>query len=219
MPLNGQFLDKSGLTYLWSKLKTKLATKQDTIADLTDIRSGAAAGSTAVQQTTFETDQQRQEIEIGAVANSGAKNVLKNTAPYGELVRTNITFTHNSDDTYLVNAENPNTANTDLYVSSNISLEPGNYILTGCPAGGNNSSTYKLQLTGIGYDIGDGFRFTIAQTKTVSMYIRIWAGYVPNGLVFKPMLRRAEITDDTFVPYAPTNRELYEMILALQNGA
>lgn len=61
MPLNGQFLDKSGLTYLWSKLKTKFAAKQDTIADLTDIRSGAAAGSTAVQQTAFETDQARQD--------------------------------------------------------------------------------------------------------------------------------------------------------------
>jgi hypothetical protein len=33
-----------------------------------------------------------------------------------------------------------------------------------------------------------------------------------------PMIRRAEITDGTFQPYAPTNRELYEMILALQNG-
>lgn len=147
-----------------------------------------------------------------AQVDGGAKNALKNTAPYGELVRTNITFTHNSDDTYLVNAENPNADVTDLYVAANISLEPGNYILTGCPAGGNNSSTYKLHLTGIGYDIGDGFRFTIAQTTTVSVYIRIWAGYVPNGLVFKPMI--CQVADyaisPAFVQYAPNNRELYE---------
>jgi hypothetical protein len=32
------------------------------------------------------------------------------------------------------------------------------------------------------------------------------------------MIRRAEITDSTYAPYAPTNRELYEMILALQSG-
>lgn len=205
-----------------------LATKQDTIADLSEIRSGAAAGATAVQQTAFETDQARQDAleaedraALVAQVDGGAKNVLVNTAPYGELVRTNITFTHNSNDTYLVNAENSNTSNIDLYVASNISLEPGDYILTGCPAGGDNNSTYKLQLTGMGYDTGNGFSFTIAQTTTISVYIRIWAGYTPSGLVFKPMICRVAdyAISPTFVPYAPTNRELYEMILALQNGA
>lgn len=40
---------------------TALSGKQDSIADLSEIRSGAAAGATAVQQTAFETDQARQD--------------------------------------------------------------------------------------------------------------------------------------------------------------
>lgn len=43
---------------------TALAGKQDSIADLAEIRSGAEAGATAVQQTAFETDQQRQDAVI-----------------------------------------------------------------------------------------------------------------------------------------------------------
>jgi hypothetical protein len=48
--------------------------------------------------------------------------------------------------------------------------------------------------------------------------IRVGSGTTIDNLTIKPMLRYASITDSTFVPYAPTNRELYEMILALQSG-
>lgn len=47
---------------------TALAGKQDTIADLTAIRSGAAAGATAVQPAEFEADQQRQDAVIATKA-------------------------------------------------------------------------------------------------------------------------------------------------------
>ena len=39
-----------------------------------------------------------------------------------------------------------------------------------------------------------------------------------NQFTFLPMIRRAEIADNTFVPYAPDNRTLYEMIRSLMNG-
>jgi len=38
-------LDKAGLTYLWGKIKTALAGKQDTISDLATIRSNASTGA------------------------------------------------------------------------------------------------------------------------------------------------------------------------------
>lgn len=50
------------------------------------------------------------------------------------------------------------------------------------------------------------------------MAILVRAGAVMDNVVFKPMLRDASIEDNTYQPYAPTNRELYEMILALQSG-
>lgn len=158
---------------------------------------------------------------IPKLIDDGAKNLLKNTAPYGDIVKTNITFTHNDDDTYAVNANSANTAITDLYVATNIPIKAGTYVLSGCPEGGNNSNTYKLQIAGIGYDLGDGFTFTIAQETTISVYIRIWSGYVPNDLIFRPMICTAEnhAASDSFVPYTPTLRELYEMVLALQNNS
>ena len=65
-----------------------------------------------------------------------------------------------------------------------------------------------------------------APTKDFSMYVTVVlitvrpeAAIPEDGIIIYPMIRRSEIADNTFVPYAPTNRELYEMILALQNTA
>lgn len=147
---------------------------------------------------------------IPKLVDDGAKNLLKNTAPYGDLVRTNLTFTHNDDDTYVVNAASANTANTDLYVASDIPIKAGTYILTGCPKGGNNSNTYKLQIAGIGYDLGDGHTFKISQDTTINVYIRIWNGYVPNNLVFKPMICTVDeyAISSEYISYAESNYQL-----------
>lgn len=170
--------------------------------------------------TALETSDTAQDTTIAKLVDAGAKNLLKNTAPYGDLVKTNITFTHNDDDTYTVNATSANTANTDLYVATDVPIKAGTYVLSGCPEGGNNTDTFKIQIAGIGYDLGDGLTFTIAQDTTINVYIRIWNGYVPNGLIFRPMICTAEdhAASDAFVPYTPTLRELYEMIQALQTG-
>ena len=170
--------------------------------------------------TALETSDTAQGTTIAKLVDAGAKNLLKNTAPYGDLVRTNITFTHNDDDTYTVNATGANTANTDLYIAENMPIKAGTYVLSGCPDGGNNSNTFKIQIAGVGYDLGNGYTFTIAQDTTINVYIRIWSGYVPNGLIFRPMICTVEdhAASDAFVPYTPTLRELYEMIQALQTG-
>lgn len=151
------------------------------------------------------------QTETNVVANLGAKNLLLVTGTTGTVPKLStraVTYTVNDDGTITANGQP--SANADWNVNSSFHLEPGTYKLTGCPAGGNNSSTYKLQIQGIGYDTGDGLTFTVASATNVNVYIRVWSGYNASNLVFKPMIRRAEITDDTFQPYAPTNRELYE---------
>lgn len=177
----------------------------------------SALDAFAGQQTAKDT---AQDTTIAKLVDAGAKNLLKNTAQYGNLVKTNITFTHNDDDTYAVNANNANTANTDLYVAANIPIKAGTYVLSGCPEGGNNTDTFKIQIAGIGYDAGNGYTFTIAQDTTISVYIRIWAGYIPDTLVFKPMICTADdyAASTDYVPYVPTMLELYQMIKALQTG-
>lgn len=155
----------------------------------------------------FEADQQRQETEIGVVAAMGAKNLLKlNTASQ---TINGVTFTVNDDQTITVNGTA--SANADFSINTALPLTAGSYILSGCPSGGNNSSTYKMQIQSIGYDTGNGLTFNLSAARNNNVYIRIWSGYTATNLVFKPMIRRAEITDDTYAPYAPTNRELYEI--------
>ena len=52
---DNKLLDGEHLVYYTQKVKTELAGKQATISDLSDIRSGAAAGATAVQPGTLAT--------------------------------------------------------------------------------------------------------------------------------------------------------------------
>lgn len=170
----------------------------------------------------FETDQQRQETEIGAVAALGAKNLLKVTSATQTI--NGVTFTVNNDQTITVNGTNTGTS-TALFVINDIPLQSEiAYTLSGCPSGGSSATYYIGSLDTTNWkefttDIGNGGTATLNEPKTIRFRIGIRSGVTVNNLVFKPMLRRAEITDSTYVPYAPTNRELYEMILALQSGA
>lgn len=219
----------STLTNDVDNIEDELATKQDIISDLASIRSGAAAGATAVQQTAFETDQTRQETEIGVVANAGAKNLLKITTT-SQTIR-GVTFTVNDDQTVTVNGTNDGTGASSFVIVSNaqaITIPDGIYTLSGCPASGAGnveSAPFDLRWwmyssKKSAYDIGNGASIEKSGNTTNSnIAIVIRTGQTANNLVFKPMIRPAEITDDTFVPYAPTNRELYEMILALQSGS
>lgn len=147
---------------------------------------------------------------VNGLSNTTVKNLLQSTAKATD-VRTNITFTRNADDTVTITSTSANTNNTDYYINSALFLKAGKYRLTGCPSGGNNTSTFKLQISGIGYDLGDGFDFTLATDQTISVYIRIWGGYAPNNITFNPMIKVAEITDTSYMPPAPSNRELYEV--------
>ena len=170
----------------------------------------------------FEADQQRQETEIGVVSAMGAKNLLKSTAVSQTI--NGVTFTVNDDGTITANGTK---TNSDWFIlSENNILDAGTYTLSdGLP---DDMTDCRLiiaperSLSAAIMSTTTGVRtqtktFTTAQTG-LYYAIRIAIGKTVNNITFKPMLRRAEITDDTFVPYAPTNRELYEMILALQNG-
>lgn len=197
-------------SYTRSQVDTALAAKLNT-EDVDDALSSTSTNP--VQNKVVQ-------AAIAHLADAGAKNFLKNTAPYGDQVRTNLTFTHNDDDTYSVNATSANSINTDQYVATDIPIKAGTYVLSGCPEGGNNTDTFKIQITSIGYDLGNGFTFTIAQDTTISVYIRIWAGYIPDNLVFKPMICTVEewSASKEYVPYTPTLAELYQMVKALQNS-
>lgn len=196
----------------------------DNIDDVVAARGSEASLSARLADIVgdFEADQQRQETEIGVVAAMGAKNLFPITAISQTIG--GITFTVNSDGT--VTANGTKTNNDWFILSENNSFDAGTYTLSdGLPDGTINcrliiSTTRSMSaaIMSTETDLRTQTKtFTTAQTG-LYYAIRIANGATVNNLTFKPMIRRAEITDDSYAPYAPTNRELYEMILALQSG-
>ena len=169
------------------------------------LRAGASAGSSIAVNSA-----------LAKIVNEGPKNLLKIATSGGK--QSTITFTHNTDGTVTASASSASSNNTDHYLNESLYLPAGTYKLTGCPSGGNNNSTFKIQISGVGYDVGDGKEFTLDSDRSVSVYIRVWAGYVPSDVVFSPMICPIELYNisDEFVQYIPSNKELYEMILAMQ---
>ncbi|MDE7098772.1 MAG: pyocin knob domain-containing protein [Ruminococcus sp.] len=136
-----------------------------------------------------------------------SKNLLKNTAV--TQTKNGVTFTVNGDGSVVVNGTA--TANA-LFTLQNINLTVGRkYTLSGCPSGGS-STTFKLygldteSWAGEGTDYGSGNTFT-NRRSAVQYRIAICEGYSANNLTFYPMLRYAEITDDTYEPYKPSVQE------------
>lgn len=103
------------------------------------------------------------------------------------------------------------------------------YILTGCPEGGSEntyclrvryfdeSSTLRMVL-----DTGTGVAFRECFIKQAGVAIHIKAGTVCDNLTFYPMIRRADIMDDSYEPYVPTVderlSELNDKIVTVESG-
>ena len=158
------------------------------------------------------------------------KNLLKNTAV--SKTQNGVTFTVNADGT--VSVSGTATAGVTLPIGQ-VGVEKGRtYAVSGCPEGGA-ALTYRLDaryykrgtITTIGsaLDIGDGTIVTLpddADDNRLLIYIRIGDGTDGGGRIFAPMLRYAEITDDTYEPYKPSVEErlavLEEKFAALEGG-
>lgn len=214
-------------------VKTALDGKQDSISDLASIRSGAAAGATAVQQVAFETDQQRQDdleaedrAALVELVDGGAKNTLPNNAVSASI------FTHNEDGTVTATGE-VGTSNRYcvIYEGAPPESSTGKWIFSGCPSGGS-TTTYRLFLQ----DMSSGTASTIVALTGAGDYqavevdlsgmtqircqIVAYANYTANNVIFSPMLCSKPAWDisQAFVPYRPSWQEMYDMILALQSG-
>lgn len=159
-----------------------------------------------------------QQLEINYAINTGSKNFLKITAN-SQTIK-GVTFTVNDDQTVTVNGTNDGTGASTFVIVPNaqaITIPDGNYILSGCPTGGGESAPFDLRwyMYSPGksaYDSGNGASIEKSGNGTGSnIAIVVKTGQTAHNITFKPMIRRAEITDSTYVPYAPTNRELYEL--------
>ena len=127
------------------------------------------------------------------------KNLLQNTAM--SKTANGVTITVNADGSVTCNGTASYT--TTLYIET--LLLPGNYILTGCPSNGSDN-TYREDIfytnnVYIGADHGGGVQFSLSESSNIRVRIRIASDYTCNNLTFYPMIRKADIEDDTYEPY------------------
>ncbi len=156
-----------------------------------------------VQQAAF----QNMNSVLNLLANNTYKNLLRNYASTKTI--NGITFTVNSNGTITVNG----TATDDttfMFGSYFFEDSTSHFVYTGTPATGSDD-TYCTQLvhcktngySNIYNEYGDGFTLVSDNGvfDFVNVQIKISSGYKADSLIFKPMIRLAAITDNTYVPY------------------
>ena len=168
---------------------------------------------------------------LAYLVDSGAKNRLTvNSLDMLKTQNTGGTWTGNVYEyrgvTYTVNADYTISAtgkaeggNANLILSpvGGFTIESGQWVLSGCPAGGS-ASTYNISIAGTASDIGNTGAFTSCTSVLVRIYII--DGTSVNDLTFRPMVcaKAAWDISHAYEPYCPTMAELYAMIQALQSG-
>ena len=97
-------------------------------------------------------------------------------------------------------------------------LPPGKYILTGCLSGGGNTthSTYvrnRANNATLATDYGTGAAFTLTQTTNIDFVIKLTEKreYGEND-IFYPMIRSAEIADDSYEQYKSALQEQIDVL-------
>lgn len=147
------------------------------------------------------------------------KNLLK--YPYYHTTQTvnGITYTDIGDGRIMANGTATERSGFTLHTRSEgetneFILPNGEYIFTGCPAGGS-ASTYRINFgitkdgsySELGSDRGNGAAFTAegddfsTDSVNLAFAIDILAGVTVSNLIFEPMIRLASITDGTYEPY------------------
>ena len=135
------------------------------------------------------------------------KNLLQNTA-VSQTVK-GVNFTVNEDKSFTVSGVS--TGLIDFKINKMFFPDGQKFILSGCPKGGTSSS-YVLRVFGMTNtngtsisDYGNGVEFS-GDGNEHEVRIVIGDGISMNADFF-PMLRYADVTDDTYEPYRPSVEE------------
>lgn len=161
------------------------------------------------------------------LVDGGAKNVLQFDA-VSRASYNGVDFTYNADGSVTVNAASSASDNAFCYLNldgSNVDVKAlcdGNHVISGCPT---NSSGVTLRIMGTGYttvtDSGDGATIpAYSGENVIRVAVYVAKNGTPSNIKVKPMIctKTAWDISHKFVPYCPSMAEMYEMILALQNG-
>ena len=150
-------------------------------------------------------------VEVTVTGKNELENKAQTTTVNG------VTFTVNADKSVTANGK----ATGDAYfnIAEKITI-PSGRILSGCPNGGSNT-TYSLHAwynsSIVKIDSGAGVIFTEDFTAN-EIYIAIRSGVTVNNLTFYPMIRKAEITDNTYEPYKKSQTVKIPVTSSLYKG-
>lgn len=148
-----------------------------------------------VETSLYSTDKTALDAEIAAVANAGAKNYC----PYNTITAT---------------------GSGTIINDQPINLPAGTYILTFKHTASTGSTAFRLSYDGTSvesFTVNNSDTGTKSREFTLASAANQFRVYTSISNTYtEVMIRRKEVADATYQPYAPTNRELYEMILALQ---
>ena len=127
------------------------------------------------------------------------KNLLKNTAVYQST--DGITFNMDGEGGVVCYG----TSTQYVFLTVPVYLAAGRYILSGCPAGGSETTYSNIFNAGndvFYYDTGNGVEFEITEDGEYDVYLcRFCPGVYVSGAVFNPMIRVADCTDNIFEAY------------------
>lgn len=180
-------------------------------------KTAIAQGAALVLNTNYEAaDDVSSEIEaltkeVAATLNTlGAKNFLETLIGSG--TTQGVTYTINADGSITLNGTCTAWTNIKLdYIAGQKNIPSGSYILNGSISGNNKFrlNTYVDGTKMAESENGNEASFTIPSTAT-EVYTRfeIDSTATFNNETFYPMIRLSSIEDDTYAPYAKTNREL-----------
>lgn len=140
----------------------------------------------------------------------GAKNLLP-TVNNSWTLR-GVTYTYNSSDgSYTVDGTNTDTANSYVDMASNFTLPAGEYILSGGIS--DDIFIYIYASSSLMFqNKGGETKFTLSSSTTfTSNRINVAPGATASNVIIKPMVRLASDPDNTYEPYAMTNKQLTDL--------
>ena len=188
-----------------------------TASDLANVKIQLESGNTATSWTPYSNICPITGHTSATVTRTG-KNLIPNNAQTS--TRNGVTFTVNNDGTITANGTASETAILPVFDFRNDnSLLDGEYVFSGCPEGGS-SSTYRIDITrspgSVLQEHGNGNRVVIGGDYSLTwLRLVVLSGTTVNNLTFKPMLRLASDTDDTYEPY---DGETYPITFPVEAG-
>ena len=208
---------------------------QDAIDEIdTDIETiGNTVGTQGTAIAGLQTQNTSQQNEIDYTINTGAKNIVINTADASRTLN-NVTWTKNDDGSMTANGTSSGVSavrivgvqGSSSYANA-VPIPRGTYTVS---ASGFDLTRYRFALGFFADEnatretiniYNEPYTFTVNSDTARYDFSCVIAlsGEVMSGETWYPMIRPAVISSATYEPYAPSNRELYEMILQLQSAA